>query len=170
MKEFSYSLVPYNWAICYLADCPLAAQCLRRHAAMLAPETLTSHFAVLPAARKDDGTCLAFVADQPVQQGRGMLNLFCHVENVDVSALRRRVMAVFGSKTHFYRYRKGKYPVTTRQRRRAWLSSLPSTPMGPHPNTISHQWENEVPSVELASTTNGTHESHQWYSPSRLYI
>ena len=118
MKEFSYSLVPYNWAICYQTDCPLAAQCLRRHAAILAPEAMTSHVVVLPAARKDDGTCLAFVADQPVQQGRGMLNLFCHVENVDVSALRRRVMAVFGSKTHFYRYRKGKYPVTTRQQAR----------------------------------------------------
>jgi hypothetical protein len=118
MKHFSFSDVPDDWAICYQADCPLADQCLRRQAAMLAPESLTSHAVVLPAARKGNGTCCAFVGNQPVQLAFGMKELFAEVPTDDVRKLRQRVLNVFSSKSRYYRYRAGQYPITTSQQAR----------------------------------------------------
>ena len=60
MTKLTYSDIPHDWAICYQSDCPLSAQCLRHHAALLAPANLLHHDVVLPAARHDDD-CQAFV-------------------------------------------------------------------------------------------------------------
>ena len=122
MKHFSYSEVPKDWAICYQTDCPMADMCLRRKAALLAPESLTAHAVVLPAARKGDGTCCAFVADQPVRLAYGMRELFKDVPMAIVSDLRQRVLNVFNSKSGYYRYRSGQYPITTDQQ--ALISKL----------------------------------------------
>lgn len=118
MKHFSYSDVPNDWAICYLTDCPLAGQCLRHQAALLAPESLTAHAVVLPAARKEDGTCIAYVTNQPVQLAFGMKELFAEVPTDDVRKLRQRVLNVFSSKSRYYRYRSGQYPITSSQQAR----------------------------------------------------
>jgi hypothetical protein len=85
---------------------------------MLAPESLTDHAVVLPAARKGDGTCCAFVVNQPVQLAFGMKQLFKDVPVADVRELRQHVLNVFSSKSRYYRYRSGQYPITTSQQAR----------------------------------------------------
>ena len=132
MKELTFSDIPHNWAICYDAACPLAKQCLRHHAAMLAPDTLLEHNTVLSAARlsaqdstaeeqqqtEADHVCRAYVADEPVTLAYGMRNLFNDIHPFEVRGLRQQVQAVFGEKSHYYRYREGRYPITPKQQTR----------------------------------------------------
>ena len=117
MKELTFSDIPYKWAICYQMDCPLAAQCLRRHAAQLAPADLLAHNVVLPAARLET-SCRAFVADEPVMLAYGMTNLFDGVKTWDVPRLRQLIQPIFGRQSHYYRYREGRYPISPAQQAR----------------------------------------------------
>ena len=132
MKELTYSDIPHNWAICFDATCPLASQCLRHHAAKLAPDTLLEHNTVLPVARfvaqdspadaqqqtETESVCRAYVADAPVTLAYGMRNLFDEVHPYEVRALRQLVQMVFGQQSHYYRYREGRYPITPKQQAR----------------------------------------------------
>ena len=52
----TYSLAPENWAIYFQHDCPMADKCLYHAIALLAPEGLTHHDTVLPAARRREGS------------------------------------------------------------------------------------------------------------------
>lgn len=114
MKELSYSDVPRNWAVCFQSDCPLAANCLRHHAAQLLPADVLVHHTVLPTARTADG-CRLFVEDAPAVIARGMKRLFDGLESWQAQKLRKSVIACFGSRAQFYRYRDGHYPLTPEQ-------------------------------------------------------
>ena len=114
MKEISYSDVPRNWAVCFQADCPLAANCLRHHAAQLVPSNVLTRHTVLPTARTADG-CRLFVEDAPVCIARGMTRLFDGLESWQAQKLRKSVIACFGCRAHYYRYRNGRYPITPEQ-------------------------------------------------------
>ena len=140
MQELSYSDIPRNWAICHRTDCPLAAQCLRHHAAQVAPANLLEHNTVLPAAWQGD-TCRAFVADEPVQMAYGMRNLYADVNTWDVQRLRRFVQPVFGQQSHYYRYREGRYPITPAQQARvAELFRLNGYTSSPHFDRTETRW------------------------------
>ena len=137
MTKLDYSDIPHDWAICYQTDCPVAEQCLRRHAARLAPADLLCHNTILPAARSvaappaaeanstgantDNSTgantasCCAFVADEPVVVFFGMVHLYDHVSPRDVRVVRSHVQTIFGPRSHYYRYREGRYPITPEQ-------------------------------------------------------
>ena len=114
MKQLNYEDVPRNWAICFHAECPIADKCLRRHAATLAPEGLSHHECVLPAARQDDG-CTMYVPDEPVAIARGMTHIFKGVASFDVPRLRKMLEACFGSRAQYYRYRAGRFEITPEQ-------------------------------------------------------
>ncbi len=105
-----FSDVPTNWPICFQADCPLAANCLRHHAAQLAPADLRHHECVLPGARTADG-CHSFVEDKPVRLARGMKRLLPRITSEEGMALRQQLYNLFGSTSQFYRYRRGRWPI-----------------------------------------------------------
>lgn len=117
MNHLSYSDAPHNWAICFQDECPLAATCLRHAVALLAPDGLTHHLTVLPAAREAEA-CRLYVEARPVVVARGMTHIFDDVRPADVPALRERVMGVFGCRAHYYRYRSGRYDITPGQQER----------------------------------------------------
>ena len=114
MKELDFSLAPKDWAICFQNDCPLKDTCLRYAIGNLAPATLTHHATVLPAAREGD-RCSLFATKEPVCIARGMEGLFAGVRAGDIPEMRSRLFRIFGSRAHFYRYRKGDYVITPEQ-------------------------------------------------------
>jgi len=105
-----FSDVPKEWAICFQHDCPLADTCLRYHAASLVPGDLKHHECVLPGARSGD-TCSAFVSNQPVRLARGMKGLLSGIDYGRAVVMRRQLYEIFGSKSQFYRYSEGRWPI-----------------------------------------------------------
>ena len=87
-----FSDIPSGWAICFQADCPLAANCLRRHAATLAPADLEKHTCVLPGARTDADTCKCFIENHPMRLAHGMKNLLPRMSYEEGIALRKQLL------------------------------------------------------------------------------
>lgn len=117
MDKLTYALAPYNWAICFQHDCPLAEQCLRHAIALLTPAGITQHNSVLPTARKGD-VCSMFATNEPQRIARGMRSTLPRIYSEKITALRHELYKVFGNITKFYRYRDGKYDITPEQQNR----------------------------------------------------
>ena len=114
MKELTYYQAPHDWAICFQDDCPLKDTCLRHAIARLAPDSLTHHSIVLPAARHGD-RCSLFATKEPVQFARGMKSLLPRAARGELRLLREGLYAIFGSTSRYYLFREGKYPITPQQ-------------------------------------------------------
>jgi len=112
--SLKYSDVPRDWAICFQSDCPLAASCLRRQAAVVAPADLTHHECVLPAARNGE-SCRCFVENKVVRLAYGMRKLLVGVTYEQGIALREHLYKIFGSRSQFYRYTERRWPITPDQ-------------------------------------------------------
>lgn len=117
MKKLTYKDAPHDWAICFQNDCPLSDRCLRHAVAQLAPPTLTHHVTVLPAAREGDH-CRLFATAEPVRIARGMKQMLAPGSTGTDSAIRHQLFGIFGSRTHYYRYRDGEYDITPEQQRK----------------------------------------------------
>ena len=107
-----FSDAPRNMAICLKEDCPMAGECLRRRVAKLAPKGMTSHNVVLPAAWSAGRRCSMFVSVEPQPVAYGMKGLFGGMPAWEAKKVREAVMPIFGRKSHFYRYREGRYPIS----------------------------------------------------------
>ena len=115
--KLRFSDVPRNWAICYQTDCPLAESCLRRHVATLAPANLQHHECVLPAARKGE-SCNCFVENRPLRLAHGMKGLLVGIGYEQGIVLRNHLFKIFGSRSQYYRYYRGRWPISPRQQER----------------------------------------------------
>ena len=116
-KTLQFSDIPGDWAICFQNDCPLAATCMRYHAAMLVPADLQHHNCVLPGARRDND-CTCFVENRPVRLAYGMKNLLPRMTYEKSIALRRELYNIFGCKSQYYRYSEGRWPISPSQQAR----------------------------------------------------
>ncbi|MCR5181337.1 MAG: DUF6078 family protein [Bacteroidaceae bacterium] len=110
MTQIDYKEVPYDWALCFQNDCPMASTCLRFVAGEQIPEKVTRHMAVMRGARKGS-TCSMYREAKTVTIAYGMTNLFNGLSREVTIGVRDKVMNLFGSRAHFYRYRAGKYPI-----------------------------------------------------------
>lgn len=110
MKDLIYSDVPSDWALCFQTSCPLADTCLRHHAATLLPADVRHHNAVCPQARTADA-CSMYVSDTPVQIAIGMTHITDGYNPWDARDIKQQLFECFGSRTHYYRYRNGEYPI-----------------------------------------------------------
>ena len=111
MKTLSYSDAPKDWAVCMQADCPMADSCLRRSVALMMPASVKERLCVMPSARKGD-KCKLFATNQPVRLAWGMTRLFEHVRWQDKRAMRQDLIAIFGERMRYYRFRKGRWPLS----------------------------------------------------------
>lgn len=110
MSQINYKEVPYYWALCFQDDCPMASTCLRFAAGEQIPEQLTQHMAVMKGARNGT-TCSMYREMKLVTIAYGMTNLFNGLPREVAIGMRNKVMNLFGSRAHYYRYRAGKYPI-----------------------------------------------------------
>ena len=120
-KILSFDQVPDRWAVCLMADCPKGENCLRRRAALLAPQTMKKHTAVMPAARKGE-TCSMYVSTEPVRMAWGMTRTFQKLKPYVHQEIQPKLEAYFGSHTTYYRYFNGLRPISPKQQ--AWVAAL----------------------------------------------
>ncbi len=110
MTQIDYKEVPYDWALCFQSDCPMAPACLRFAVGEQMPEQVTRHMAVMKGARKGS-ICSMFREAKTVTIARGMAGLFDGLERGITMTMRNEVMKLFGCRAQYYRYRAAKYPI-----------------------------------------------------------
>lgn len=102
-ETFDYSKVPYDFDHCQQAQCPQAETCLRRLAAIHAPQTLPSMKSVNPNSLPADLTrCPYHLSTRKVRIAWGIKGFLNRLPLEDAKAIRRTLILHF-TKTHFYR-------------------------------------------------------------------
>ena len=97
-KELRFEEVPHWWALCLNSDCPMRGNCLRHHAATLAPPTLAAHMVII-SHDAGGANCPYFVENQTVRLACGFKNIFNRVNHEHHKAMRRAIMEYLGSAT-----------------------------------------------------------------------
>ena len=123
-KELNFKEVPQWWAICLDKTCPLSGNCLRHHAATVAPTTESEHLCIIPHAA-DNGHCPHFVEDGTVRLACGFMEIFSRVGHKHHMAMKRQLMAYLGKETSkgtYYRYAHGERLLKPEQQ--AWICRL----------------------------------------------
>ena len=106
--------VPKGYAVCYNNQCPRNKECLRYLCYTVLPESEDVCPAVLPQAWQGD-ECRKFVEARPVQLAWGMKRLFKDVPSWQSPVIRHELMDLFGSRTTYFRYRRGEFLITPKQ-------------------------------------------------------
>ena len=107
MEKINFADIPVWWPVCVNDCCPMAGDCLRRRAAMAAPDDVTRWTAVLPNALKD-GLCKYYQKAETVRMARGMRAIYKDVRTREAQhSIRMTLTSHFGSKGSYYRYRDG---------------------------------------------------------------
>ena len=120
-KNFDYSQLPHNWPICYVADCPRKAECMRYQVFLNTSPGRTQYPCVLPTVLKKE-TCPHFHPIRKVQMAYGFRNIFTNVLARDIATMRSELAAYLGGGGTYYRYRNGKRPLTPTQQ--AWIQKM----------------------------------------------
>ena len=98
--------MPPSFAVCFLADCPLADKCLRRLVGENMPDNRLFGPAVYPSARTTDG-CTMLQEEKKVCAAYGFSRLFADVKYNDLKKLRNEVYSLLGGRRNYYRYNSG---------------------------------------------------------------
>lgn len=112
MKKIHYSEMPGDWAVCWVNNCPQADECLRHESHIQFPSELKEHVCVLPQACTQDGHCPMFVTNAPSTLAWGMRGLLNRVRIADQPRIRRELIALFGDRRRYYRFREGRWVIS----------------------------------------------------------
>ena len=96
------------------ADCPLHEGCLRYHAYEFINGRHTRQSCVLPSARSDKG-CRFHIPYAKVPVAWGMRTTLLGVKEDDARQMRPLIKALFRSRSTYYRYYNGRFPISPRQ-------------------------------------------------------
>lgn len=113
-KTLNWSMVPEGWALCYNDHCPRHEQCLRRQAALLAPQELTVTRCVTPQALRD-GQCPHFASSEPVRFARGFKDIYADVLKRDFTPMRVEITSKLSGCRLYYDYLNGRRPLSPEQ-------------------------------------------------------
>lgn len=120
-KDFSFSLVPDGWALCYLSECGRKEECLRYQACLLSPKGKTQAACVLPAALRQ-GACPHFHPIEKMRMAAGFQRIFDELKAKHVASITSKLIRYLGPKTTYYRYRCGERSLTPKQQE--WILAL----------------------------------------------
>lgn len=111
VETFNYNQVPFGFEHCLLAHCPKADCCLRRYAALHAPQETAFFVVVNPnALPKNLELCTRFLSMKPVRMAWGIKGFLDQIPLQVAKDIRRILIAHF-SKTLFYRIQRKEKPV-----------------------------------------------------------
>lgn len=116
MENSIFSKLPANWAVCMQADCPLHEDCLRFQTFGIINSRYTQQRCVLPSARSGQ-KCRYHIPFAKVTVAWGMRELLSGVRGGDAKQMRKRIKAHFKSRSTYYRYYNGRYPISPTQQR-----------------------------------------------------
>lgn len=120
-NDFDFRQIPFDWALCYIAECQRKDECMRYQVCRLMPEGTTRNACVLPTVlRKTE--CPHFHPIRKVEVAVGFQYLFNDVKARDVTAMRSELMAYLGGGGTYYRYRNGARPLMPEQQQ--WIANL----------------------------------------------
>ena len=105
-NELNFQQIPFNWPVCYVAECSRREECLRYQAHRLAPQRVTTHPCVLPTAAQYE-QCPHFHPIKKVRAAAGFRNLFSELKEKHLHAIRIELTAYLGSKTTYSKYKNG---------------------------------------------------------------
>ena len=120
-NDINFQQVPFNWPVCYVAECSRRDECMRYQAHLLAPRRTTCHLCVLPTAMQYD-QCPHFHAIRKVRAAAGFRNLFAELKEKHLHPVRIELTAYLGSKTTYYKYKNGERLLMPAQQE--WVKKL----------------------------------------------
>jgi len=109
--NLDFSNVPYNWAVCFNNNCPLAEDCLRHHVAQILPNNTERTTCITPLALQD-GKCQWFASCEPVTTAWGLNRLYDKVYHKDYAPLKKRIATALRGRSNYYRYNNGELTLT----------------------------------------------------------
>lgn len=119
--DFDYSAVPPTWAVCFIADCPLAAGCLKHFAGEHIPADRHFGSAVYSTAL-ENGKCTEFKQMRIMHGAWGFNTIFAEVKRKDNTPLRDAIKNFLGGHGTYYRYHHGEHLLTPEQQE--WIVNL----------------------------------------------
>lgn len=106
-EKIDFEKVPFNYAMCLNAQCPLSSTCLRRLAAESAPDTLVTWSIISPKyLANTKGKCPQYRDKQKVTYAKGFLRMLGNIPLKQVKTVQGELIALLGQRT-YYRCRKG---------------------------------------------------------------
>lgn len=121
MKEdnniFDFRMVPPSFALCFKADCPRAAECLRFKTAGFLPAKHQMGPAIYPNITVGEKGCRYFHPSKPKVMAWGLSSMFYDVRSFHVADLRAAVKNYLGGHTNYYRYNRGEYLLSPEQQK-----------------------------------------------------
>ena len=114
MENTDFSKMPVNWTVCTQAECPRHEGCLRYRAYEFINGRHTRQSCVLPSARSDMG-CRFHIPYAKVPVAWGMRTTLSGVREDDARRMRPLIKALFRSRSTYYRYYNGRFPISPRQ-------------------------------------------------------
>ncbi|MEG1564943.1 MAG: DUF6078 family protein [Bacteroides sp.] len=121
-SDFDYSSVPYDFAHCFIEQCPLATECLRHQVALhVSPqcETLTIVNPAIPA--HGTNSCPYFKTDKLVHYASGISSLLNNLIYAEAISIKQRLLDHFGRNT-YYRFKRKERLISPSEQ--AYISQL----------------------------------------------
>ena len=119
--DFNYNLVTPTWPVCFIVDCPLAADCINHLAGEHIPTDMLFGPAVYPTALKN-GKCSKYKKIRIMHGAWGFNNIFAEVKQKDDTPLRNAIKEFLGGNGTYYRYHNGEKLLTPEQQE--WIINL----------------------------------------------
>lgn len=116
-KEFTFDMVPPQFAVCFIGDCPQADTCLRHFAGTHLPNGVHLGPAVYPTALRA-GECVEYKPLRIMRGAWGFDTLFAEVRQKDSVRLRNDIKQFLGGHGTYYRYHNGSRLLTPEQQER----------------------------------------------------
>ena len=120
-NQLNWENVPKDRALCFNAECPLHATCLRFQAGLVAPQGLTVARCVTPQAL-DGGRCCCFASMEPQVYARGFSTLYRQVLKSDYTDMRRELTAYLSGYRYYYDYMRGRRLLSPAQQQ--WIRDM----------------------------------------------
>lgn len=116
-NDFNFKQVPYNWPLCYVAECSRKDECLRHQAYLRIPSGLTCRPCVMPTALLKS-PCPHFHPIRKVRMAVGFRNIVSELKEKDLHTIRIEMTTYLGSPATYYRYKRGEKLLTPAQQER----------------------------------------------------
>lgn len=120
-NDFDFSQIPYNWALCYIAECSRKEECMRFQVCQDVPDELTKNPCVLPTVMRRN-VCPHFHPISIVRAAVGFLHIFDEVKEKHHAAMRKELAGYLGGGGTFYRYRNGEQLLMPEQQE--WIKKM----------------------------------------------
>lgn len=113
--------IPPTYALCYIASCPRADQCMHHRAMELIDPASKARVCILPHCLDRQGQCEFYHEYREIQGAYGFTHLLSNVKSKDSTPLRNTIKNYLGGHGTFYRYHNGERILTPEQQE--WILS-----------------------------------------------